>query len=59
MILLRSMVTGARARAVADSACEIARTLCSAGFILPARPFETDRYVFADRIQPGLAPTYH
>jgi hypothetical protein len=62
MILLRSMVKNTRALAVADCAANIVRTLSSAGFILPVRSLETDRYAFADQAQAGslnFAPTYH
>jgi hypothetical protein len=62
MILLRTMVKSTRALAVADCASSLVQALSAAGFALPVRTLETNRYAFAGSIQAGALaspPTYH
>jgi hypothetical protein len=60
IIVLCSMVKSTRA--IADCASDIVRTLSAAGFVLPVRPLETARYVYADQAELSTltsSPKYH
>jgi hypothetical protein len=62
MILLRTMVQSTRALAVAECASSMVQALSAAGFALPVRTLETNRYAFASSTPAGAlgsTPTYH